>query len=201
MKILYVFLLALCLPVILRAQVGDKKSLDSACACVKRIDPKLGNEEYEEAAKQCIVGAMMQNPDFIEMATKAGDKAGNMGEEMGKEFAMELMQHCPESVTMFMRIGSSSDNDSKKSTEGSSSTGTLERIDTKGYVTVVLKVEGREVSFLWLRHFDGADKLKEGLGKMKGKKVTLRWKEIECYNPVLKDYVKMKEITAMRVVK
>ncbi|MBL7974240.1 MAG: hypothetical protein JNJ85_04980 [Candidatus Kapabacteria bacterium] len=184
------------------AQIDDKM-LDTACKCMSRIDMNKSIAEIEEQAQKCMVEVMTTSPELMQLIAQSPDDAREVGEKFGKEFGMELMSKCPAAMQLFIKVGANKkevQESGSGKTKTSSLTGTLVKVDTKGYVTITVKTEGRDITLLWLRYFPGSEQLKDGVAAFKGKKVKFQWKEIEVYNSVLKDYTTMKEITSFEVV-
>ena len=80
--------------------------------------------------------------------------------------------------------------------------GTFKRIDAKDFNYIVITDKnGSEKSFLWLREFPGSDKFMEGAAlKLAGKKLNIKYQDIEVYLPKAKGYYKVKEITGVDIL-
>jgi hypothetical protein len=181
----------------------DDKTIDTLCNCVSKIDIKKKGDVVEKEAQQCIVNIVATSPEIIKAIAEKPDNAYEVGKKIGKDMVIELLSKCPAATQVFMIVGANkkesetSDNTSSKS---SSVVGTIARMDTKGYVTITIRTEDRDITLLWLRHFIGSEKLKDGVTELKRNKVKFQYKEIEVYNPILKDYTTMKEITSFEII-
>ncbi|OCX51449.1 hypothetical protein BEL04_15595 [Mucilaginibacter sp. PPCGB 2223] len=82
--------------------------------------------------------------------------------------------------------------------ETGTTSGVLKRIDNKGFnYFAITDINKSEKSFIWLREFPGSEKFTNGLGDYAGRKVKIKWDEIEVYLPAAKGYYKVKEIVEL----
>ncbi|MEO6521469.1 MAG: hypothetical protein ABIN91_07325 [Mucilaginibacter sp.] len=174
---------------------AEKKLADTICDCLVHKDLlKVTNKEeavafYTDCINQhsdlLIALSEEQNADMTDLEAM---------KKLGINLALTLMKNqCPGFVQLskFMAEKEISNNNNVNS----STTGILKRIDNKGFNYLVINNNGAEKSFLWLRQFAGSEKLINGITTSIGKKVTIKWQEIEVYLPVAKGYYKVKEIT------
>jgi hypothetical protein len=81
------------------------------------------------------------------------------------------------------------------------SEGKFSRIDVKGFNYLILQdAAGSEKSFLWLRQFTGSEKFIDSTTSLTGKKIKVKFQELEVYLPQAKGYYKVKEITAVDIL-
>ncbi len=58
---------------------------------------------------------------------------------------------------------------------------------------------GKEEKIWWFQHFEGADELATKAAQLKGKAVTVSYKEIEIYDAALKEYRKIKVLAGFTI--
>ena len=179
---------------------AQQKLLDSICACMSKIDiSKIKTaKEANDVFMQCFTAhvdlladvAKEQNAEFTD------DEAMNrIGTEIGKNL---IKRNCSSFVKLAVIMGQK---DGNEATAEQTTTGALKRIDNKGFNYIVLTDNtGNEKSFIWLRQFPGSENFMNGVAKYAGKKVNIKWQEIEVYLPQAKGYYKVKEILSIDIL-
>lgn len=177
---------------------AEKKITDSICNCITKVDLSKvhGKKEATQVFTDCFAG---QSALLMDVAAEKGvsvtdDAAMNkLGNEIGQNL---LRQNC--SAILKLGVLMSGPDDDGAATDESSTAGTFKRIDNKGFNYIVITdSKGQEKSFLWLRQFADSEKLMNGTVGLVGKKITIKWHELEVYLPQAKGYFKVKEISGV----
>jgi hypothetical protein len=204
MKKVFLLLLIVVVTVTVKAQTKSgpvaKQMADSICNCLTRVDvSKVTTKEqavtvYTDCITQhsniLIALAEEKNVDIQDMAAM---------QSVGVDLAKDMMkQNCQSymKLSVLMVKGKTADNNTGGVTEGK-----IKRIDNKGFnYLIITDLQGQEKSFLWLRQFAGSEKFSGLPATYAGKKVTIKWQEIEVYLPQAKGYYKVKEITGVQAL-
>jgi hypothetical protein len=118
--------------------------------------------------------------------------------QIGSEVGAQLLQECPAFVTLSQRVA-----------EGEASTAattgqTLGTIGTLGGTDLArLQVNGKKGEkneFVVLNRFTGADEMLPKLSGLQGRQARISWQETDVYQPQLKRYEKVREITAIELL-
>ena len=178
---------------------AEKKITDSLCATLSKVDISKINsvKEAQSVFMDCF---MKQSAMFEDVANERNvqmdDKNAmhQLGEDIGKNL---LKEKCDAFLKISMKMAEKGGNDSN----AGNTTGNFKRIDLKGFNYVVIKDQnGLEKSFLWLKEFSGSENFMGVTSKYLGKRMTIKWEEIEVYLPLAKGYYKVKEITGIDVL-
>jgi len=113
------------------------------------------------------------------------------GEEFGQKIGIKMAGVCPETLMLLAGEVSTDDVDNFESfvVEGE-----LKSITGQEFSYVNMKdSSGKSQKFLWLSNFIGSDNLIDN-DEVKGIKVSVTYKNTECYSPKLKEYIIVKEI-------
>ena len=209
MKILLPFFLLITMIQPLQAQKSLKQAASDACECLKTNGIGTDLEQDELLVSTCLEEALLKNLEKISQEYEIDFDDEEAGYKLGIELGKLMIVDCEEFVDYSIRMAQAEDkresaaeekNASIESKNTGSTSGKFERVEEKGYAYLkILTAEGRMQSFLWLRYFQGSDALIEDPKALKGKKVTIHWREIEVYRPDLKEYFKQKEITLLEV--
>jgi hypothetical protein len=174
----------------------EKKVTDSICNALSRRD--ISKVTNKKEALALYTSCVMEHADLLqELAEESKVEFSDQSamEKIGLNIATNLMKNnCANFIKLSAYFAEEKTNTDNLT---SSTTGTLKRIDNKGFNYLVISENGAEKSFLWLRQFAGSEKLNNGVAAIAGKKVKISWQEIEVYLPVAKGYYKVKEITGL----
>jgi hypothetical protein len=112
------------------------------------------------------------------------------GEELGYKIGMQMATICPETIMALAADDSDEDNIIKTFVVE----GKLKTITGEDFSYIHIKdTQGKSQKFLWLGNFIGSDQLIES-DNIKNLKVSVTYKNTECYSPKLKEYIIIKEI-------
>jgi hypothetical protein len=179
-----------------------KKLADETCDCMKAKD--LDNATMEDLQMKlgmCMVEKAMplneQIKEELGIDLFAGGEAA--GRELGEKVSFELAISCPtfqEKAMELMQAGGTTG--TTKVAAAGQATGPIKEFKTDGFVNIILEGDGgRQLKFLWLRHFPGSEKLIGNMDAFVGKNVTIGFREIEVFLPQAGDYFKVKEIISL----
>lgn len=177
---------------------AEKKLTDSLCNALGRLDMSTihTKEEANNAFMECFgrfASILIEVAEEHKVEMSDGEAMRLIGQGIGKNL---MRENCPSFMKIAVKMAG------KDTDEGaaSSTAGTVKRIDNKGFNYVVITdQQGKEKSFLWLREFAGSDKFTGLPASYTGKKVTIKWQEMEVYLPQAKGYYKVKEITGVQL--
>ena len=179
---------------------AEQKISDSICNCVTRMD--MSKITTKEEATAAYTDCVMKHADLltalaVERNVELTDRKGM--EAVGVDIAMNLInQNCKGFKELALLLGGQGGSDEETAV---TTTGTLKRIETRGFnYFVIADRSGKESSYIWLRQFQGSATFMDGAAKYIGKKLSIKYKEMEVFLPQAKGYYKVKEITAITVL-
>jgi hypothetical protein len=184
------------------APVSVEKSLtDTICSCMTATDFSKVNNKKD--AMDVITDCFGRKTDLLmkladEKHIDPTDQAAmkQLGIQIGKDL---LNENC----SAFLKISeklSINKSEEENGNEGTTS-GAFKRIELKGFNYIVLTDNNNgEKSFIWLRQFPGSEKFMNGAANLAGKKISVKWHELEVYLPSAKGYYKIKEITSIDIL-
>lgn len=118
-----------------------------------------------------------------------------IGERIGRDAALSCPAFRDYVVNNLDAIGGDDEGDAEKSL-----TGNFSSLQAGAFSYIVLKTKGgKEEKLWWFEHFPGADDLMSKPDSFKSKSVTVKYKELEIYDGVLKEYRKIKVLTKFSV--
>lgn len=176
----------------------ERQLTDSICNCVVKMDMSAITTKAEATAAytDCVMKHANLLPALAEERNvELGDKKAMEG--VGIDIALNLIkQDCKGFKNLALIMGK----DSADSEGISSMSGTLKRIENKGFnYFVIAGADHKETSFIWLRQFPGSEKFMNGATNYAGKNVKIKYQEMEVYLPQAKGYYKVKEIVSLEV--
>ena len=117
------------------------------------------------------------------------DGMHKIGVDIGKDL---LALKCDGFMQLAMKMAK------KDEVDNSYEEGKFKRIDSKGFNYIVITDNNNEEkSFLWLKQFPGSEKFMNGGANYIGKKISIKYQELEVYLPQAKGYYKVKEIISL----
>ncbi len=162
------------------------KIAEETCACISKNDlSKSSKQEIEIQLGLCMLESANNNKLEVDMKDNA--QMTKLGEAVG----LKMAAICPKIFTYLIEA-------KKVKEEQLEIVGKLKSIIEGDFNYVVVKDDaGREQKLIWLRYFKGSDDLMDNVGKLAGKKVRIKYADLECYSPKAKSYVKYKEIVEL----
>jgi len=178
----------------------EQRMTDSLCSCITKLDAsKMTNKEQATAAyTECV-------EKHIDLLTALADERKvDIGdqqsmEKVGIDLALNLLkEECKGFKQIALLMGS------KEGSNDSGTTGTFygnfKRIDNKGLnYFIITDKDKKEKSFIWLRQFPGSENFMNGGIGYIGKRMKIKYQEMEVYLPQAKGYYKVKEIVSLSV--
>ncbi len=172
------------------------KMADDACQCItpfQRDNPDGSPAEYNQKFMDCFSTVIVNRMDEILKHISTEEFSKN-GRSIGVEVGKLILKRCPDFMKYSIKMAQANQEENKGLAAGIT-TGTIKRVEEKDFIYFVLSDEsGKEISFLWLTYFKGSEELTENPARVKGKKATINWTEVECYLPKAKGYYKVKKI-------
>ena len=119
-------------------------------------------------------------------------------ENIGREVGMKLAKDCPVFLKMFMSNPQAMKESMGKESKTLFISGTLVKIIPGDISHIQVKdASGKIEKLWWMEYFEGSNKLVNESQNHLNKAIKVSYVEKEIYNSTLKDYVKMKIITAV----
>lgn len=177
----------------------EKKLSDSLCNALSRLD--LSKISTAQEAKEAFMKSFMQYSDmFIDLAKERNVSIDDQQamHNAGTDIAKNLMaQKCESFLKLAVKMAAK---DSEED-ETVSATGLFKRIENKGFNYFVISSDNKkEQSFIWLRQFPGSESYMQGGAKLIGKKIKIKYREMEVYLPAAQGYYKVKEVVALELL-
>ncbi len=204
MKPLFLILICTCFVRLSVAQSAlgpaEKKITDSLCDCISKVDISKINTSKEAYAvftdcfsKQTSLLTAVAEEKSVSLTD---DEAMNkIGIEIGKNL---FKQNCGAALKLGVKMAQK-DNDQESSENNTE--GVFKRIESKGFNYIILSGKNNnETSFIWLRQFPGSENFMADTVKYVGKKIRIKYHELEVFLPAAKGYYKVKEITAIEIL-
>lgn len=159
------------------------------CAAEKNLAGQT-QKQVQVALGLCMLEAAKAENFDIDLSDP--DAARGLGEKVGVQMATE----CPEVFSAFTKqMTEESDEAEEFEVQGK-----IKSVELGNFAFVVLKEEaGKEGKYLWLRYFQGSDDFLTDPKKLVGRKVKIRFKNIECFLPKASGYFMQKEITGIEI--
>lgn len=182
-------------------QKAIDKAADSTCRCLTAMKDSIKTEaDFEKAGENCTIKGML--PYLEEIAKEENislediDDEEEVGEQLGEKIGMKLVVNCPFFIELITQLDIF---DEEKTVTGEIS-GSVTDVETNDHVYLHIKDQsGKITKLIWLEYFPGSDEFKSHPGQLKGKNVTIKWKQIELYLVRHKDFIVSKVITKLSV--
>ena len=65
------------------------------CSCFERINPEIGDAQYERALRNCLENALLNNPSELDKMVKLRAGTSNKGFSIGQWLGDLLENNCP----------------------------------------------------------------------------------------------------------
>lgn len=65
------------------------------CSCFERINPEIGDAQFERALRNCLENALLNNPDELNKMVKLREGSTNKGFSIGQWLGSILQNDCP----------------------------------------------------------------------------------------------------------
>ena len=176
----------------------EQQMTDSLCKSLARLDISkiTTKEEAVKAYTECVMAHADLLPDLA-AERKVDMTDHNAMRTVGIDLAKNLMK---QKCDYFMKLSGLMAQKTADA-EDNVTSGVFRRVDQKGFNYIVITDNSKsEKSFIWLRQFPGSENFMNGVIKYVGKKVNIKWQELEVYLPLAKGYYKVKEILAVDIL-
>jgi hypothetical protein len=122
-------------------------------------------------------------------------------EKVGQKVGIKLMTDCPIFIKVIMPLIEGeleSSPDEEEEDEVKTTSGEVTEITETNFVILKLKeADGSIKRFYWLTKFKGAENFDNDPQNCKGKKISIKWRFVEVYNPAGKSFSKERVITGI----
>ena len=182
----------LTLPMLAKAQDEIyKKVAQETCDCITQKDLSGATKKsIEVALGLCMLESVQTNKIEIDITDNTAMR--RFGEKVG----VQMAPICPNVFTILSDDDSANDD---ASSEVFTVAGKVKSVDENEFMFITVKEEtGKETRMVWLRHFKGSDEYLSNPRQLVGKKVTVKYRSIDCYLPKAKGYFAYKEIVEMQ---
>ena len=65
------------------------------CSCFDRINPEIGDAQFERALRNCLENALLNNPDELNRMVKLREGSSSKGFSIGQWLGSILQNDCP----------------------------------------------------------------------------------------------------------
>ncbi|WP_276500876.1 hypothetical protein [Terrimonas pollutisoli] len=120
-------------------------------------------------------------------------------EKISRKIGQESARGCPKFVEFIKNNLSEIKDSEEEEEEIKSVSGVFQRIENNLFSILVVKTKtGKEEKLWWFQFFDGSDLLIENPAAFNRKNITVKYTEMEVYDPKLKDYRPIKVIQSLK---
>lgn len=200
--------LILCSVNIFAQDVLDKIAQET-CDCLKGKDLSGKSEEDSNLeVGMCMMASLGEYQDKLdELEIDITDQSSM--EKFGEKVGFKMATKCPNTLMEIgmMRSETTTTSTTTKTISATSEmvqviSGTIKGMEGEEFSVLVLQDDtGREQKFLWLRYFEGSEKLATEAKSLMGKKVKIKFSSMEVYSPKLKEYIARKELKGIEFLK
>lgn len=187
------------------AQAVMNKLSKASCECIeKKVAASSTPLSMEEAMQVCVMEAMTGNlEEFMKEYGNVMQDEKKM-QEFGTQLGLKLMTDCPAFAKLAANSGKSGSfvgTTQIASTSLSEVTGNIEKFEAgKGLPLLVVNCGGVKENFVVLERFAGSELIFGKEKELKGKKISVGYKEIELYNASKKTFEKQKVIASVKTL-
>lgn len=190
-------LLILTATVSLRAQSDEilDAVAQETCDCFGKKDlGSVSGDQLNMELGMCMMESLSKRPNaFTELNLDYTDQAAM--QKFGEKIGTRMISKCPD---LMMKMVSTQQGQAGGTEVRTQVSGTYKGVEGDDFAFLLVEGDdGTSYRLLWLGEFDGADQLESA----KGKQVKVTFKEISCYSPGMKKYLKRKEVTGFEVLK
>lgn len=179
------------------------KAVDSTCKCLEAVKAKIKSpEDFDKYGEGCVIkSAIPFLPEIAKEEKIPLDELGDddeIGDKMGKKIGLKLVTDCPVFLELVAQYSGEDDEDEGEVT--GKLKGTVTSVEAGDHLYINVKEEtGKIVKLVWLQYFPGVDDFKSSPDALKGKKVSVQWKQVEVYAVKQKDFVTVKQVVKLAV--
>ncbi|MBD3580961.1 hypothetical protein [Flavobacterium selenitireducens] len=165
---------------------------DDSCACISELR-KSGQEVTDMQLGLCIVKSYNARKSQLPPEKQVSLSDSEAFEAIAAEIGIKMVETCPDFI---MDMADDNINETSEAAEARHSMNVqITDVKSEQFVTITAKDEnGRQHSLLMLEYFGTASLFTEGKVK-KGDKITIAYKEVELYDPKMKEFRYYKVIT------
>jgi hypothetical protein len=195
-KTLLLFLSSAFSAILFAQKTALDKAADSTCKCLTAVRDKIkSSQAFDEKGQACILKSVA--PFLADISKEENisleELNKDVGEKLGNKIGYKLFATCPAFAELASQYIAGENEEATSETTGIV---TDVLISDQIYLNVKDKT-GKIIKLAWIEYFPGSDDYKTAPASLKGKKVTLEWKQIELYNVKQKDFITTKEITRL----
>lgn len=174
------------------------KAAKSICNCLSKAD--IGGAKTEEDLQQLFIKCMLDSAQDIIVGLFGDATDEETTNKLAEKIGMEMLSSgCPAFLNLSIKMTKLSTGGDKPTAAIKTAAGTVVKVEEKDFLYITVKNEAGELTTLiLLSDVDGsADWIKDPVNKLLNKKVNIGWVEKEVYQPKLKDFADIKEITKL----
>jgi len=177
----------------------SKRISKDFCDEFEKIKANITKENMEMQVGLLILPLLSKHMEDIKKEWKLDPSNQGDLEKIGRKIGEQAAMACPAFQNFIMNnISAIVDNDKSghKDDETLWASGTIQKIEGQPFAYVTVKrTNGKTEKLYWMEYFEGADKLIGDIKKYSNQTVIFGYKEIEVYDPLIKEYKKIKVIT------
>lgn len=179
---------------------------DKTCECLTKKSKELKEASTTELQMElgfCMIGAAGEAGVEIDLTDASGL------ERLGQRVGVQMTFSCPDFMEMLGKMMNDDpemmeeimSKDHDLSFMNSKSNGTVLEVSSGDFVTLKINSEtGRKETYYWMEHFEGANLLENDGAAIKGKNISVSYRKIESYSPILDDYVQIRVLRSLEIV-
>lgn len=186
------------------AQDYMDKIVAECCECLEEVPDSLNKQEASMKMGICMLNA--SQPYAKQLKKDYGIDLNKMdrgeGEKLGRMVGVRLATACPSSLMKIVnRVKPELLEEAAADEATLNSEGTVTAIESNTFVSFSVKDEdGKTSKYYWTTFIDNDIDLATDYEAIKGKKVYIEYTEEEMYDPRLKEYRKVRIVTAIALL-
>ena len=170
------------------------------CECIsKKNIESLSQEQINLELGFCIMQSLSKHTGEYEEKYPVNINDPVSFSKFGEQIGFRMAARCP---AILQKVATTNGNSGQEANKPvSEMVGTIKAIrGTDISFLVIIDINGRDQTFVWLRYFNGSDLLMDDFDDLIGQKVKITYALVEMYSPKAKDYYNQKEIKGIQLM-
>ncbi len=176
---------------------------NETCECISKKGLDMTKDQIKANLGICMLSSLGRNKEKFEKANlHISMNDYESGRALGEKVGVKMAVICPEVFMTFMDEETEGEyDDDDTATKSTTISGVIKSIsDGDVSYIAIFDLNNKVQQFIWLRNFEGSDKIIENEKAVIGKKVKIEFVNTECYIPKMKEYYMLKEIVKMKFI-
>ncbi len=174
---------------------------NETCECINKKGLDMTKNQIKANLGVCMLNSLGRNKEKFKKANLHFSMNDyESGRALGEKVGVKMAVICPEVFMVFMDE-ETTDKFDDTATKPTTISGVIKSIsDGDISYIAIFDLNNKVQQFIWLRNFEGSDKVIENEKAVIGKKVKIEFVNTECYIPKMKKYYMLKEIVKMEFI-